>query len=389
MPSVVSSELSYKPGESFSGKALRESRRNLQQLDLFSEIEVEPQTSDPTSAVVPVVARVKEKPFKEIKIGIGYGTEDQLRGQIRWRDNNFFGGARQLEIGFKASFLAREADARFVQPHFLGQNNRFVANFGPKQFEESNYTLNLTRLQPQFERKFSEQFSAYVGYRIEYDRLSEFSDAIFRVLKPFDKKGWLSAWSMGALWNTTDDRNNPTRGSLYSLLLEQAGGPWGGSYDFYKLQSEGRWFYPVAKKTVVASRVKLGLADTLESDKEIPIFERFFAGGSSSVRGFERRRLGPRTPHNDPVGGRSLLEGSVELRQMDLWKQLGGVIFIDTGNVSLHAFDPPITHLKWAAGFGFRYPTPIGPVRLDFGFPFERQRKDRAWQIFFDIGQSF
>ena len=389
MPSVVSNELSYKPGEGFSGKALRESRRNLQELDLFSEIEVEPLTGDPSATVVPVVARVREKPPREIKIGIGYGTEDKLRGQIRWRDNNFFGGARQLEIGFKASFIARELDARFVQPHFLGQNNRFTANFGPRQFEESGYNLNLTRLQPRLERKFSEQFSAFVGYRIEYDQLSQFSNAIFRVLKPFDKKGWLSAWSMGALWNTTDDRNNPTRGSLYSLLLEQAGGPWNGSYDFYKLQGESRWFYPLAKKTVIASRVKLGLADTLDSDKEVPIFERFFAGGSSSVRGFERRRLGPRSPHDDPVGGRSLLEGSIELRQMELWKQLGGVIFIDTGNVSLKAFDPPIAHLKWAAGFGFRYPTPIGPLRLDFGFPFQRQHKDRAWQIFFDVGQSF
>ena len=70
-------------------------------------------------------------------------------------------------------------------------------------------------------------------------------------------------------------------------------------------------------------------------------------------------------------------------------KQLGGVLFVDFGQVSLHAWDPPINDLRFAAGFGFRYATPVGPVRLDFGFPFQPRDRDRSWQIFFDIGQSF
>jgi outer membrane protein assembly complex protein YaeT len=398
-PSVVSNELSYKPGETFSGKALRQSRRNLQQLDLFSEIEVEPQTADAGATVVPVIARVREKPPREIKIGLGYGTEDKLRGQIRWRDNNFFSGARQLEIGFKASFIAREVDARFVQPHFLGQNNRFTASLGPKQFVEPAYTLNLTRFQPRLERKFSEQFSAFFGYRIEYDDITKLSHSIFafpdpsrpkgHILNRFDRKGWLSAFGIGALWNTTDDRENPSKGWIHSLLLEQAGGPWSGSYDFYKLTGESKYFYPLAERTVLASRLKLGFADNFNGSHEVPIFERFFAGGGSSVRGFGRRRLGPLSPRNDPIGGKSLIEGSAELRRIQLYKQLGGVVFIDFGQVSLHRFDPPISDIKFAGGFGVRYPTPIGPLRLDFGFPFQRRDKDRAWQIFFDIGQSF
>lgn len=397
--SVVVRELDYKPGETFSGKALRDTRRNLQQLDLFGEIAVEPDTADESATVIPVVARLKEKPPHEIKIGIGYGTEDQLRGQVRWRDNNFFGGARQLEIGAKVSFIAREIDARFVQPHFLGQNNRFIATLGPKQFVEPAYTLNLTRFQPRFERKFSEQFSAFFGYRIEYDDLTKFSKAIFsfpnparrhgHILDDFPTHGWLSAFGLGALWNTTDDKQNPTRGWSHSLLFEQAGGPWSGSYDFYKITGESKYFYPLAERTILASRVKVGFADNFDGSKEVPIFERFFAGGSSSNRGYGRNLLGPLSPHHDPIGGKSLLEGSVELRQLQLYKQLGGVLFIDFGQVSLHKFDPPVKDLKFAAGFGFRYPTPIGPVRLDFGFPFQPRERDRSWQIFFDIGQSF
>jgi outer membrane protein insertion porin family len=398
-PSVVEKELNYKPGQAFSGKALRETRRNLQQLDLFGEIAVEPDTADTSATVIPVVARLKEKPAHEIKIGIGYGTEDKLRGLARWRDNNFFGGARQLEIGAKVSFIAREIDARFVQPHFLGQNNRLIATLGPKQFVEPAYTLNLTRFQPRFERKFSEQFSAFFGYRIEYDQLRDLSKAVFafpdpahprgHILNEFPRHGWLSAFGAGAVWNTTNDKDNPTRGWTHSVFLEQAGGPWSGSYDFYKITGESKYFYPLAERTVLASRVKIGFADNFDGSKEMPIFERFFAGGSSSNRGYGRHLLGPLSAHHDPIGGKSLLEGSVELRQQQIYKQLGGVLFLDFGQVSLHAWDPPINDLRFAAGFGFRYATPVGPVRLDFGFPFQPRDRDRSWQIFFDIGQSF
>jgi outer membrane protein insertion porin family/translocation and assembly module TamA len=387
-PDVVERELTYKPGQLFSGKALKDSRRNLLQLDLFSEIEIQPQTAAADSVAVPMAARLKEKPPREIRLGIGYGTEDQLRGQARWRHNNFLGGARQLELGAKASFIARELDARFVQPHFLGQNNRFSLTAGPRQFEEPGYTLNTTRVLPRFERKFSERFSAFVGYRGEYDKLEEVPRATFRALEPFKAKGRLSALAVGAVWNTTDDRLNPTAGSNYSALVEQIGGPWGGSYDFVKLQGEAKWYVPLAAKTIWASRLKLGFAEPIAGGKEVPLFERFFAGGGNSVRGFERRMLGPLTRHDDPLGGRSLLEGSLELRQQ-LTKSLGGVVFIDFGQVSLRSFDPPVGHLKFAGGFGIRYATPIGPLRLDFGFPFQRRETDRGWQIFFDIGQAF
>jgi outer membrane protein insertion porin family/translocation and assembly module TamA len=386
---VVERELTYKPGDIFSGKALRDSRRNLLQLDLFSEIELQPELSSADTGVVPIETKFKEKPPHEIRIGIGYGTEDQLRGQVRWRNNNFLGGARQLELGAKASFIARELDARFVQPHFLGQNNRFTASFGPKQFEEPGYTLNATRFLPRLERKFSDKFSAFVGYRGEYDRLEKVPRATIRALDPFDRKGWLSAFSIGSVWNTTDDRANPTVGSNYSLLVEQAGSIWGGSYDFVKMLGDARWYFPLAAKTVLASRMRLGFAEPIDGGKEVPLFERFFAGGGDSVRGYKRRFLGPLSRRDDPLGGRSLLEGSVELRQQQIYKQLGAVVFIDFGQVSRRSFDPPVGNLKFAGGYGIRYPTPIGPLRLDFGFPFQRRSNDRAWQVFFDIGQTF
>ena len=137
-----------------------------------------------------------------------------------------------------------------------------------------------------------------------------------------------------------------------------------------------------------ASRLKIGFAEPLHGGEEVPIFERFYSGGSASVRGYGRSRLGPLSTSDDPLGGRSLIEGSFELRQQ-FTEKIGGALFVDFGQVSLRSFDVPVDDLRFSAGIGGRYTTPAGPVRLDLGFPFRPPNGDRAWQIHFSIGQSF
>ncbi len=385
--SVVLRELTYKPGEAFAGTKLRNTEKNLRELDLFSQIVIEPQPSLPATSV-PVKVRLEEKPPREIKIGIGYGTEEQLRGQARWRNNNWLGGGRRLEVGVKASFIARELDFHFLQPHFLGPNNRFIVNAGPQQFDEPGYFLDALRLQPKIERKFSDHLTGFLAYRVEYDRLSKVEPATIQVLQPFEKKGLLSGLSAGFLWNNANDPLNPTSGWTLSFLGEQFGSFLGGKFDLYRLLGEARGYYPLAEKTVFASRLKLGFAEPLHKGKEVPLFERLYAGGSDSVRGYGRSRLGPLSTSDDPLGGRSLIEGSFELRQQ-FTDKIGGALFVDFGQVSLRSFDVPIDNLRFSAGFGVRYTTPVGPVRLDLGFPFRPPNGDRAWQIHFSIGQSF
>jgi outer membrane protein assembly complex protein YaeT len=387
-PEIVLRELPYKSGDPFSGKALKDLEQNLRKLDLFSQIQVSLQPSPADPREVPIEIRVEEKPPREIQVGIGYGTEDQLRGQVRWRHNNWLGGGRRLEIGAKASFIARELEIAFLQPHFLSPKNRFLLNFGPKQFDEPGYFLNATRLQPRLERKFTEYLVGFVAYRLEYDHLTEVSDATQQALRDFQRKGLLSGLSVGFVWNPIDDPFNPTKGWALSLLAEQVGGFLGGRFDFYKIQGEVKGYYPLLEKTVVASRLKIGFAEPFNGGKEVPLFERFYAGGSNSVRGYDRSRLGPLSSSDDPVGGRSLIEGSVELRQQ-LTEKLGGALFLDFGQVSLRSFDLPVDDLRFAAGFGVRYATPVGPLRLDIGFPFRPPNGDRSWQIHFSIGQSF
>lgn len=387
-PEIVLREQPYKPGDPFSGKELRELEQNLRKLDLFSQIQINLRSPPADPATVPIEIGVEEKPPREILVGIGYGTEDQLRGQLRWRHNNWLGGGRKLDIGAKASFIVREIDLTFLQPHFLSPKNRFLLNFGPKQFDEPGYLLNTVRLQPRLERRFTDHFTGFLNYRLDYDRLSQVPSATKQLLDEFTKEGMLSGLSAGIIWNTADDPFNPTRGGIFSFSAEQVGGFLGGRFDFFKLIGEAKGYYPLAGKTVLASRLKIGLADPFNGSREVPLFERFYAGGSDSVRGYERRRLGPLSVADDPVGGRSLIEGSLELRRQ-FSENIGGALFLDFGQVSVRSFDFPVDDLRFAAGFGIRYATPVGPLRFDIGFPFRPPRGDRSWQIHFSIGQSF
>ena len=141
---------------------------------------------------------------------------------------------------------------------------------------------------------------------------------------------------------------------------------------------------------VFAKRFQLGsiytFATTEESD--VPIFKRFFAGGSNSMRGFGYQKLGVLDSSEDPVGGNSLLVGNIELR-FPLYKKLTGITFVDYGNVYSESFNYPLDELRYAAGSGLRYNTVVGPLRLDFGYAINPNPDLRRYQIFLSLGQAF
>jgi len=218
--------------------------------------------------------------------------------------------------------------------------------------------------------------------------LSDVSEATIQALRDFQRQGSLSGLSLGFSWNTADDPLNATKGGLVTFSAEEVGEVLGGDFNFVKFQGEPRKYYLLAPQLVFASRLKLGFADPFSEDEEVPLFERFYAGGLSSVRGYGRDRLGPLSASDDPIGGRSLIEGSLELRRQ-LTEKIGGTLFFDFGQVSLHSYDVPVDDLRYSAGFGVLYTTPAGPALLALGFPFDPPHGDRPWQVHFSIGQFF
>ncbi|HEX9453928.1 MAG TPA: outer membrane protein assembly factor BamA [Candidatus Binatia bacterium] len=387
-PDLISRELVYQPGELYSQKKVLETREKLLALDLFSSVKVGPANPTGTAAVAPMEVEVAEKPHREIKIGVGYSTEEQVRSQFEWRHLNWLGGGRHLSLLAKYSSITVSGSVNFVQPHFFNPDTQGIADLKHEQDDEKSYLLNFTRFTPRVEHRFSPALSSFVGYRVEYDKLHRVDPVTVAALGGLRSSGLLSGPTLGLVWNTSDDPFTPKHGEIVSLALDQAGAIWGGQYSFYKITTEAKKYFDIGWQTVFASRLKLGVGDAIGAKKNFPLFERFYSGGEKSVRGYARRRLGPLSASNDPLGGLSLIEGSVELRR-PIWKELNGALFVDFGQVSTRRFDIPIGNLQFSSGFGVSYSTPVGPLRLDIGFPFKPPPKDRSWQLHFSVGAYF
>jgi outer membrane protein insertion porin family/translocation and assembly module TamA len=189
-----------------------------------------------------------------------------------------------------------------------------------------------------------------------------------------------------------DDPLNPKSGFQIFPNVEWASVALGSEVDFVKLSLEGRGYVPLGSFGTLAGKLLWGSIYNLENTESIPIFKRFFAGGSNSVRGYPYQKLGPLDQLGNPIGGLALVEGSLETRfPLPFYKSLEGVLFFDFGNVyeeRLAIFDKG---LRYASGCGVRYLTPIGPVRFDVGYELNPpdQQFFHPYQFYFSIGQAF
>ena len=384
-PDVILREIEWKPYERFTLQPIDDTREQLLATKLFAAVRIGwEKTGDPE--VVPMTIDVKERPPREIKIGIGYSTEEQARVQASWSHYNWFGGGRQLTLSAKYSFVESSAQALFVQPHFPTRKTRGILEFRQDTEDEETYFLYATRFRPRFEHKFAKTLTGTLGLRTEWAKVDGIEEETEAVLGPQLDEGFLFGPTLSLIWDTTTAPLNPKDGFVLSATGDYIG--LGGDYSFYRIGGQAKGYRPIGWDAILAAKVKLGFAEAVGGDDHFPIFERFYAGGEKSVRGYGRRRLGPLSAGDDPLGGKSLLEGSIEVRR-PIWGALGGAVFLDFGQVDLDAFEVPIGDLEYSVGPGVSYDTPVGPLRLDIGFPLDPPPGDPFFTIHFSIGAFF
>jgi outer membrane protein assembly complex protein YaeT len=409
---VIRREIAFRRGEPFRQSRLDDTRDQLAGLNLFSSIRLdEDEGADPE---VDYDLRLTELPPREIRLGVGYDTEEQVRGLASWRHYNFLGGARQLGFAARASFISRTLLADFLQPHYPIHSMRSRLLFAETQDDEDAYTLLRTRVTPRLEWQPTRRFTAYVFHRSEFDSLSDVSPAIKKLLGDDVAPGdaLLSGLGLGFDWIRTDDLFDPTRGAILKVGIEPVGGVLGGDVSFVRLVGEWRAYHLLVGKLLGSVRLRLGAEDPTSGSHEIPLYERFYAGGINSVRGYGRWRVGPlaselaeaerkklraegkRIPESlkdvddEPVGGRTLVETSIELRH-PITDSISGVVFFDGGQVSLDSYDFAFDDLQYGTGIGARVRTPIGPLGLDLGFPLDPPEGDPVWQVHVSLGAPF
>jgi len=416
---VVRRHLSFKPGDLYQLSKLRESQRKLYGLELFQFANVEPIRSEERATIVPTRVTVTEGKHRKVNFGLGYGTEEKARAEIDWRHVNFFGGARTAGVLARYSGIDGGVRLNLNQPYLFSPRYSFGLSGQAWHTTEPAFTLDTrggrATVTRQFARGGGQLFGGrptmtlaltyaneFESYEISNEALEDLSFRDELISLGLDPRrgtgeGQRSALILDASRNTTDNLLDAKRGYLASVHLEQSGTFLGGSYDYYELTAEGRFYQKVANKIVLATQVRGGSIDAQgSSDVQVPFFKRYFLGGASNLRGWGRFEVAPLSGFGLPIGGTTFLNVSAEVR-FPVWNALGGVIFVDGGNVWTETWDFNVTDLRYNVGPGLRYNTPIGPIRADLGYQLNPiagllvngKPEARRFRFHFSIGQAF
>ena len=385
---LVQEQLTFKPGDPFDSRKLATSRSAIVDLNLFNSVDIEPQNDRPDRPVVPIQISLHEGPQHSVNAGIGYNTQTQLNATLGWADYNFLGGGRQLTVTGTYSNVTSTFDVKLLQPHLFTRNLSLTLEASQQQQLYQTYTGNISGFDPHLDYKISPSLTVFAGWRLEYMKFNSVNASTIAAIGGFRRDGILSGPSAGLTFDNTEDPFNPQRGERFSLLGNVSDRSFGADYRYWRVVAEARKYKFIGWRTVLATRLKIGLSDTLGTIGDVPLSERFYSGGEGSVRGYGLRRIGPLSASNDPLGGLSLIEGSVELRRPLFWK-FNGALFFDCGQVATRPYDLRVDALQCGYGPAAGLNSPVGPINFYLGFPTQKPRGDTFWQFYFSIGQYY
>jgi len=387
---VVRRELPFREGDPVNPEELIEAERRLAALGLFERVTVGP-LQPPRTPFADVTLDLRERKPWRLDFGIGFSTDEGARGFVEVGHDNLFGTGRKFSLREKVTRRGDRTDLTYVEPWVLG--TRWQGQAGLFREDRSEIGFELERFggsaaleRDLFPRRIS-GLSGALRYRIEsVDRFNVNPTLAAADVVP--GRQVIASLTPSLTLDRRDHRLDPRRGSLHRLSLEGAGAPLGSDANFLKASGETHWFFQWLPPTVFALSARVGLATTVGGTRNLPIEDRFFAGGGTTVRGYRDKRVGPLDAGGNPTGGDALVVLNAEWR-FPIWRWLGGTLFADTGAVTPEVGDLRNPRFKTGVGAGLRLNSPVGPLRLDFGYALNRIPGEQRWQISFTVGHPF
>ncbi|MFO7769481.1 MAG: BamA/TamA family outer membrane protein [bacterium] len=390
---VITREVTLDPGDLLKETQRRESQRRLYGTGIFRTANVTVGGVNEDTTSVNVLVTVRERPLHYFGFGAGVAGDDReqldlnLHTSSDWGHRNLFGTGRVLELRASADFqvvtawelVRRELSMRYVEPWLLG--TRMPG------------TLTLA-LRPQSYGIYNvQEITAEIGLSREFTPRSrgrlDFTYRLVDTEVPVEAFSSRDALRGGSLWAERDSRDNffsPVSGSYTQAMVRGYGGKVLGGPSYAIMSATWSRYQLTGSSTVLATRVRAGLAQPYGGTDEVLIFDRFFAGGANSVRGYSERRLGPVTTSVDTTtgrtsfqarGGRALLLLNAEMRRPGILGPVGSMVFVDAGNVWARTGDVGFD-LALTAGVGIFLDTPIGPFRVNYGWRLNKSPTERA-----------
>ncbi|MCB1098417.1 MAG: BamA/TamA family outer membrane protein [Verrucomicrobiae bacterium] len=364
------------------GRANRIVRRMLRS-GAFSKVELQ-EAPLPDSDVLDLTILVEETPAKEIGAYAGVGSWEGYIVGGTFQHYNLFGAVRRLDTRIEFTSRGMTGDVNVFEPWVLGEKTTLSGGLYAHQRDNDGYT------------KFEVGGQAELSYDFnEHTKLSFFSRVSFTDILDHhvvdEELGTPSYFvHSGGVTFSYDRRDNetvPTNGYIFNASADVASSAIGSEVDFFR--SSGRFtYYDTVGPVRLRAGARVGIIVPFGDTDQLPIDLRNFSGGSTTVRSFPERELGPQDRRGNPIGGEFYTTFNAEA-SVPVWKELRFVGFADSGNLLPRNEDMGLNDMHHAAGVGLRYDLPIGPVRLDYGWNLNRQEDEPEGAFHFGIGMSF
>jgi outer membrane protein insertion porin family len=398
---VLRRELALAPGEVYDSVKAKASKARLENLGYFSKVEVNPQeTAVPNRKNM--VITVEEKRTGSITFGIGFSSVDSLLGFVELSQGNFdianfpyfTGGGQKFRTRLQYGLRRKDFLLSVTEPWFLNQRLSlgFDLFYNENSYDSNEYSQRTMGGNVRLSKALDQFWTVGLKYQLENFDIYDVDNSASPVIKA--EEGALSKSSITATltYDTRDSVFLTRKGERIEFMAQAAGGPLWGQEDIYKFQVEAQKFVTLPYDVIVMLGGSTGVVNEYDDSSRVPIWDRYFAGGSRSIRGFNNRTVGPKDPTTgDPIGGKTFGYVNLELT-FPIVDRVRGAVFTDAGFVDPDFADySDVADIYSAgAGIGLRLNLPIGPLRLDLGMPYvNNSNNSDGIKFHFDVGYQF
>jgi outer membrane protein assembly complex protein YaeT len=380
--SAVRRLITIEPGEPLSPMAIAETRQNLVGSGLFRSVDIDPLPPDPETHRSDVLITLSEGPRTTFAYGFGYEEQQLARAEVEVTRRNLFGLNRSVSLFTRASFRGARFITTYRQPDIFAYPMPLFVSFYAEEEDRTSFDYNRVGVGLQFSKRVSPDQNLFLRYRFDQTKVFRLEVDIEQIDRRF-RNTRISAVSLASVTDRRDDPLNPGRGQFRILDVEWSAKALGTEVPYLKGLAQQFFYFRMPHDLVAALGLRLGVGQTLTENRgaPLPIAEKFFAGGANTLRGFALDEASPKREivlpsgevvEGEPIGGNVLALLNLELR-FPILGNLRGVVFSDNGTVYPTFQTIELLNWRYNMGFGFRYDTPLGPLRVDYGFKLDRR----------------
>ena len=392
---VIRREIKIKEQDPYSGTKIKASKRFINRRGFFESVDIKEIPSKDKPNYLDVEVTVEEKPTGYFSIQGGYSSVEALLLGVQVQENNLWGYGKQLGASITVGTVSQNFLIDYGDPYFLDTSYQFKMSLFRRQYEYIDYDRERWGGTLMFGKELNTWTFADIKYRYENIKVDDLTTEATEIFQERNDK--ISSVSFGIRYDTRDNFLDPTRGISTGLSIEESNSYFGANLHFTEYTGKFSKYFQVTSGHTMAYSFESAFIDFRNTEKRLIVSERYYLGGPENLRGYKFARVSPRRTLSNGefvrIGGNKYVYSTLEyLYPLATETGLKGILFVDVGQVyeQTEVVDKNPWDMKKDIGFGFRWLSPVGPLKLDFGFPLGNRKSDESkYEVQFSFGSVF